>query len=87
MDIDSILLRVEFVANQEDASHFTILQPIFNFDFRVDPTLCTSAAAKAAELAQQNDSSCSIQVNYKLKCKLHYSNGKRFQEFSIKSLI
>ena len=41
---------------------------IMNFDFRVDPTLCTSAAAKAAELAQQNDSSCSIQVNLNLEC-------------------
>ena len=31
--------------------------------FRVDATLCTSAAAKAAELALQNDSSCSINVS------------------------
>ena len=32
--------------------------------FSVDPILCASAAAKAAELALQNDSSCSLSVSY-----------------------
>ena len=37
---------------------------VFIIYFSVDPILCASAAAKAAELALQNDSSCSLSVSY-----------------------
>jgi len=37
---------------------------VFITYFSVDPILCASAAAKAAELALQNDSSCSLSVSY-----------------------
>merc|ERR1711990_490584 len=62
------LVAIEADAQKEAICEELVRVNIFRAEhnanpLEVDPTLCTPAAAKAAELAQQNDSSCSIQHN------------------------